>query len=220
MPRRRLALTAEERAALQAAQARSPKVRHWRRYQAVLLRAAGVPVAEVARDLGCTEASVSNWTAAWRDEGVAGVAEGAHPGAARRLDPDAEAALDALLTEGDPQAYGYAATGWTAPLLRTELERRGWRVAERTIRRALHRLGWRWKRPKYVLGRPDPAYAEKKTATVKVASRSLRKPVPAGFQGAEIAGRPQMETVHLGLALLGGVEGRAAGLVRSGRDGR
>jgi transposase len=158
-----LTLSAEERGALEAAQARSPKVRHWRRYQAVLLRAGGVPVAEVARDLGCSEASVSNWTAAWRAEGLAGVAEGVHPGAARRLAPAAELALGTLLAEGDPQAHAYAAANWTVPLLLTELARRGWPSAERTIRRTLHRLGWRWKRPKYVLGRPDPAYAEKKS---------------------------------------------------------
>src|SRR5690348_160555 len=158
-----LTLSEVERNALEAAQAHSPKVRHWRRYQAVLLRAAGVPVAEVARDLGCSEASVSNWTAAWRTEGLAGVAEGVHPGAARRLEPAAEGALGTLLAAGDPQAYGYAAANWPAPLLRTELAKRGWPAAERTIRRTLHRLGWRWKRPKYVLGRPDPAYAEKKS---------------------------------------------------------
>lgn len=158
-----LTVSEEERNALERAQARSPQVRHWRRYQAVLLRATGVPVAAVARNLGCSEASVSNWTAAWQTEGLAGVAEGRHPGAARRLDAAAEVALDALVAEGDPQAYGYAAANWTAPLLRTELGKRGWPAAERTIRRTLHRLGWRWKRPKYVLGRPDPAYAEKKS---------------------------------------------------------
>ena len=32
----------------------------------------------------------------------------------------------------------------------------------RTVRRSLHRLGYRWKRPQYVLGRPDPAYDETK----------------------------------------------------------
>lgn len=159
----RLTLTQEERAALEAAQAQSVKVRHWRRFQAVLLRAEGVPVATVAQTLKCTETSVYNWVAAWRAEGVIGVAEGTHPGKARRLDPEAEALLDTLLTEGDPQAYGYAAAGWTVPLLRTELAKRGWAAAARTIRRLLHRLGWRWKRPKYVLGRPDPAYAEKKS---------------------------------------------------------
>jgi transposase len=156
-------LSEEERAALEAGQARSPRVRHWRRYQAVLLRAQGLFVKDVARALGCTEASVSNWTAAWRREGAAGVAEGVHPGAARRQAPEAEAALHGLLVEGDPQAHGSAATGWTAPLVRNELTKQGWPSAERTIRRALHRLGWRWKRPKYVLGRPDPAYSEKKS---------------------------------------------------------
>jgi transposase len=159
----RLTLTAEERAALHAAQAHSRAVRHWRRFQAVVLRADGMPVATVARTLNCTETSVCNWTAAWRADAVAGVAEGVHPGKARRLAPAAEAALEALLTAGDPQVYGYAATGWTVPLLRTELATRGWEAAERTIRRTLHRLGWRWKRPKFILGRPDPAYAEKKS---------------------------------------------------------
>jgi transposase len=158
-----LTVTEEERAALEARQSQSRRVRHWRRYRAVLLRADGVPVAEVARALGCSEASVYNWTAAWRAEGVAGVAEGKHPGQARRLDEAAEATLEALLVEGDPQAHGYAATGWTALLLRTELAKQGWSAAERTLRRTLHRRGWRWKRPKFVLGRPDPAYAEKKS---------------------------------------------------------
>ena len=158
-----LTLTEDERAALEAAQVQSRRVRHWRRYQAVLLRAQGMWVKDVARALGCSEASVYNWTAAWRAEGAAGVGEGVHPGAARRLAPEAEAALHQLLTAGDPHAAGYAATGWTAPLLRTELAKRGWPAAERTVRRTLHRLGWRWKRPKYVLGRPDPAYAEKKS---------------------------------------------------------
>ena len=158
-----LIVTEEERTALETAQAQRPKVRHWRRYQAVLLRGQGLFVKDVARALGCTEASVYNWTAAWRRGGAAGVAEGVHPGAVRRLAPAAEATLHALLAEGDPQAHGYTATGWTAPLLRTELARRGWPAAERTVRRTLHRLGWRWKRPKYVLGRPDPASAEKKS---------------------------------------------------------
>jgi transposase len=48
------------------------------------------------------------------------------------------------------------------PLLQTELAQAGYHVGARTIRRALHRLGYRWKRPQYVLGRPDPAYAEKR----------------------------------------------------------
>jgi transposase len=157
-----LTLTEAERADLVAAQRRARGVRQWRRSQAVRLRADGMSLAAVAQALGCTQASVCHWTRAWRERGAAGVDEGAHRGAARRLDAAGERALEALLEEGDPQAHGHAATGWTVPLLRTELGKRGWAAGARTIRRALHRLGWRWKRPKYVLGRPDPAYQAKK----------------------------------------------------------
>src|SRR5262249_9132573 len=106
---------------------------------------------------------VCNWTRAWRERGVMGVAEGVHPGAERRLDAEADRALQALLDEANPPAHGYATTNWTAALLRTELAKRGWGASEKTLRRTLHRLGYRWKRPKFVLGRPDPAYAEEKS---------------------------------------------------------
>ncbi|HEU0028553.1 MAG TPA: helix-turn-helix domain-containing protein [Ktedonobacterales bacterium] len=157
------ALTPAERQALTAAQGQSRSVRHWRRYQAILLRADGLTVTQVAQALSCTETSVYNWTAAYRRQGAPGVHEGVHRGAARRLDAAGEMALTRLLQANDPQAHGYRATGWTASLLQTELARRGWRASLHTVRRSLDRLGWRWKRPKYVLGRPDPAYAEKKS---------------------------------------------------------
>ncbi len=156
-------LSAEERRALTVAQRQSRNVRHWRRYQAAVLRAEGVPVRQVAQSLGGTETSVSNWTAAYRRHGVGGVHEGRHAGAVRRLDATGEAVLSTLLQANDPQAHGYRATGWTAPLLQTELAVCGWRASLHTIRRTLQRLGWRWKWPKYVLGRPDPAYLEKKS---------------------------------------------------------
>jgi transposase len=156
-----LAMTAEQRAEVETAQRRSRNVRHWKRYQAVVLRADGMPLALVAQTLGCSRVSVSQWTSAWRAAGVAGVREGTHPGAVRRLDAAGEQRLSELLTS-DPQAAGYAATGWTVPLLQTELAKGGWHASGRTIRRTLHRLGWVWKRPRFVLGRPDPAYQAKK----------------------------------------------------------
>ena len=69
-----LTMTTDQRAALQAAQAQSRTVRHWRRSHAVGLRADGVPVARIARTLNCPETSVHTWVAAWRAQGVAGVA--------------------------------------------------------------------------------------------------------------------------------------------------
>jgi transposase len=164
----RLRVTESQRTALEAAAAAEKRVRRWRRYQAVLLLADGhAPAADghapaaVARTLRCSRASVYAWAAAWRRTGVAGLREGDHGGGRVKLAAAGAAALQDLLS-ADPQAWGHQATGWTVPLLRTELARADCVVGERTIRRALHRLGYRWKRPRYVLGRPDPAYAEKK----------------------------------------------------------
>jgi len=160
-PRMALPLTDQDRNTLEAAAAAEPRVRRWRRYQAVLLVAAGQPPATVAQSLHCSRASVYAWVAAWREAGLVGLQEGAHGGGWRKLDAAGETLVQALLAT-DPQSHGHQATGWTVPLLQGELAHAGYVVGTRTVRRALHRLGYRWKRPQYVLGRPDPAYAEKR----------------------------------------------------------
>lgn len=155
-------MTDADRAALEEALQRTRRVREWRRLQAVRLLADGHEAPEVAQVLGCSASSVYYWADDWREAGLEGLAASPHAGGRpRRLDMAAEATLEQALAD-DPQAHGYAATDWTVPLLRTELAQRGHDLSERTLRRTLHRLGWRWKRPKYVLGRPDPAYAAKK----------------------------------------------------------
>lgn len=155
-------MTDADRAALEEALQRTRGVREWRRLQAVRLLADGREAPEVAQVLGCSASSVYYWAEDWREAGLEGLAASPHAGGRpRRLDMAAEATLEQVLAD-DPQAHGYAATDWTVPLLRTELAQRGHDLSERTLRRTLHRLGWRWKRPKYVLGRPDPAYAAKK----------------------------------------------------------
>ena len=154
-------LTETQRAELNAAAGGARRTRTWKRYQAVLLLAEGEAPGMVAHSLGCSVASIYNWMAVWRRCGVAGLAEGPHRGVVRRLDAAGEARLGALLTS-DPQAHGHRASGWTVALLGTELAAAGYPASARTVRRAVHRLGYRWKRPQYVLGRPDPEYEAKK----------------------------------------------------------
>ncbi len=151
----------DERAALEAGQRPVRRVREWRRLQAVRLLADGQEASAAAQAVGCSVSAVYYWAEAWREQGLAGLAEGPHDGRPRRLDARAEAEVARLLAD-DPQAHGYMATDWTVPLLRTELMQQGHALSERTLRRSLQRLGSRWKRPKYVLGRPDPADAAKK----------------------------------------------------------
>ena len=154
-------VSGEEEAVLAQAAARERRVRRWRRLRAIQLLGRGEPPKTVATMLACSLASVYNWAAAWRAEGLAGLQDPPRPGKPRALDQQAEQLLEAWLAS-DPQGRGYHATGWTVPLLQTELARAGYEVGERTIRRTLKRLGWRWTRPKYVLGRPDPEYEAKK----------------------------------------------------------
>lgn len=154
-------LTASQRTELEAAAAGERRVRVWRRYRAVLLLDDGQPPALVATTLGCSLSSVYGWAAAWRRDGLVGLRGQPHGGGVVPLAARAGAMVERLLGE-DPQARGHRATGWTVPLLRTELATAGYAVSAKTIRRALHQLDYRWQRPKYVLGRPDPAYAEKK----------------------------------------------------------
>lgn len=157
-----LVLTVEDRAALTTALAREKRVRQWRRYQAVLLVGEGRSPEAAAQAVGGSRASVYNWVAAWRREGSAALADAPRPvRGRRRLDAAGEEVVTDLLAS-DPQQHGHHATGWTVPLIHGELTKRGYIISERTTRRTLRRLGWRWKRPKYVLGRPDPQYDEKK----------------------------------------------------------
>lgn len=155
-------LSDEERRALNEALRSTKRLRDWRRLQAVQLLASGREAPDVAETLSCSASSVYYWADDWRSSGLAGLQARPHGGGRpRRFDATADAQLEHLVS-ADPQAYGYAATDWTVPLLRTQLAQQGHAVSERTLRRILHRLGWCWKRPKYVLGRPDPAYEAKK----------------------------------------------------------
>lgn len=159
----KISLEDGERAALEEALGKTGRVREWRRYRAVLLADEGQSARAIAQALCVSEASVTNWVAAWRRDGQGGLQEGVHPGRAPKLDAAGVAWLDTLLTT-DPQERGYALTGWTVPALLAETQAAGYRIGAHTLRRIIWRLGWRWKRPKFVLGRPDPAYAEKKSS--------------------------------------------------------
>jgi hypothetical protein len=105
----RVEMSAEQRAELETAQRQSQHGRDWKRFQAVRLpvrlRAEGMPVVGVGQPLRCSQASGSNWTTAWRAAGVAGVREGLHRGAVRRVDPVGAQRLVEFLSR-DPQAAG------------------------------------------------------------------------------------------------------------------
>ena len=165
-----LSLTKQEAADLAHATSSARQVRQWRRHRAIQLLAEDQSPQQVATVLGCSLASVYNWATAWQQQGHTGLREPKHAGRTPTLDAEALRLLEHWL-ETDPQTLGEQTTGWTVPLLHTRLTQAGYSVSQRTLRRALHRLGWRWKRPKYGLGRPDPAHEEKRGRWSRGSSR-------------------------------------------------
>ena len=55
-------------------------------------------------------------------------------------------------------SLGYAAVGWTAPLLTAHLRRCGAveALSARRLRERLHAAGLAWKRPRYVFSHKEP----------------------------------------------------------------
>ena len=159
----RLNLTAWQRHRLRRQLKETLDARLLRRTLAVLEFDQGRTAADIARMLGVTRQSVYNWVGAYtqghdpralRDE----EGRGRHPS----LDEDDEHLLEALLALS-PQDLGCPHVSWTVPLLQECLEvATGRQVSDDTLRRALHRLDYVWKRPRHDL-EPDPE-REKKTA--------------------------------------------------------
>ena len=131
-----------------------------RRAQVLLWLHDGRSVTAVADLLLVSRQTVYNWVESFRDRTDLDVADrlldaprsGRPATALGIIDPLIDAVID-----GDPRDYGYRATVWTAPLLRRYLEEaRGLVTSGKSVRRAIARLGIRWKRPRHRLGlRPE-----------------------------------------------------------------
>jgi transposase len=149
----------------------------YRRTLALLEVARGRPVAEVAGALRVSRQSVYNWAAAYAAEyDPLALADGDRSGRPTVWTDDLRATLGAALAR-PPDRLGYPAVNWTTALLQEHLGH--WcdrRPGANTIRRELHRLGYVWKRSRYVLD-PDPE-REKKTRH------------PAAGAGPGVAARP------------------------------
>jgi transposase len=159
----RLHLTSWQRSRLRQQLADTHDARLYRRTLAVLEFDQGRSAADIARMLGVTRKAIYDWVAAYTQAlDPAALADEPGRGRPALLDEDDEHLLEAFLALS-PQDLGYPQVSWTVPLLRRALDFiTGRQVSEDTLRRALRRLDYVWKRPRYDL-EPDPE-REKKTA--------------------------------------------------------
>ena len=150
-----LRLTDHDRKHLAALARASRDARETRRALAPLDLAAGEPATRVAHRHRVGRSTVYEWAARWADSD--------RPPDRRPRDADRSGrppatreGVEKALAEVMPTAptdHGYRHPAWTTPLLLAHLRRRGVAASDTTVRRALHRLGYRWKRPRFVLSR-------------------------------------------------------------------
>jgi transposase len=152
-----LGLSSAGRRALEVIVARPRNGRQYRRAQALLWLAEGERATAVAQRLRVHRDTIYAWAMRYRQRGVQRVPtrlmDRTRAGRPRRLAEQVERVLVTVL-ETAPPSQGYRAAQWTTPLLCQYLrEHQGLAVSAVTVRRCLHRLGYRWKRPRYVLAR-------------------------------------------------------------------
>jgi transposase len=160
------------RGALEAIVARPKDVRPYRRAQALLWLDEGERPATVARRLRVHRDTIDAWAARYRQRGPQGVParlmDRARAGRPRRLAERVERVLVTVL-ETAPQSQGYRAAQWTTPVLCQYVrEQQALGVSEVTVRRCLHRLGYRWKRPRYILARRSRYWRQAKGAQARL----------------------------------------------------
>lgn len=144
-----------------------PTVRH--RLAALSAVACGHSVQEVAQWFDVTRQTLHHWMVRWRRSGFCpqSLADVPRPGRPPQWDARLSASVERLL-DHSPRDFGYATGNWTVSLLRQHLASQGPCFSEDTVRRILHRVGFVWKRPRYVL-EPDPE-REKKSLFAKTAA--------------------------------------------------
>lgn len=133
-----------------------PRVRH--RVDGLLLVARGMSVTQAAQSFGCARNSLRRWSQRFLAEGRDGLADRGRRGRPPKLDAAAREVLESALTES-PLDYDYPVTTWTVADLTDLLGRQGWSVHPVTVYRALHALGYRYRRPRHDLTHRQDAEA-------------------------------------------------------------
>ena len=126
------------------------------RAQMILLSARKYTAPDIADLLATSRVTVYTWLDRFDAEGPAGLYDRPRSGRPPEVDETAQQYLVTALDQ-TPEDYGYPATIWTTQLLQALLQRRcALHVCADTVRRTLHALGYRWRRPRWAIERTDP----------------------------------------------------------------
>jgi len=134
------------------------------RARMVLLSARRYSVQDLCEIFEMTDDTIYKWFDRFDEEGPEGLFDQARSGRPPEIDEQAEQEIERLL-QGSPLDEGYAFTTWTVPLMNEHLSGKlGLEVSDETVRRALRRLEFVWRRPRWAIEVEDPRFEERMKA--------------------------------------------------------
>lgn len=150
-----LSLSCQERAILERFTIETSDAKQLRRAQTLLWVARGESISEVAARQMVSEQTIYNWLKRYKARSQL-ILEQRLSDAPRSGRPSkALGVIEPLILEvieEDPRGLGYNASNWTASLLQQYLQRQHKiEVSSRSVRAAIARIDFRWKRPRYAL---------------------------------------------------------------------
>jgi transposase len=124
----------------------------------VLMSSVGRSVQSIAKELGCSPATVDNVRRRYRQQGLAGLVPRKSPGRRSRATPEYRAALRRAV-QTPPSTFGYGFSVWSVARLNEHLKRQTkLSFSEDRLRAILHEAGFSFQRPKHTLkGKRDEA---------------------------------------------------------------
>jgi transposase len=159
-------LTSNERKQLELG-LRSRKAFIVRRCQILLASSRGQRVSTIALTLGCATQTVRNVIRDFHSRGLASLEEGSRrPVTVQPLLDDAKCEQLRALLHNSPRQFRKPTSLWTLELAAEVVFEQGLTskpISHEIIRKALGRLGVKWRRAKNWISSPDPQYALKKS---------------------------------------------------------
>lgn len=126
----------------------------------VLLSDKGWDVKEIAVKLNRNEHTVGSWLKRYVAEGINGLTNKLAPGRPKIKGILVEDELEHILVQS-PREYGYQEEGWTVRLIIDYFSKKQIEVKEDTVRRALQKKGWVYKRFAKSVSKNAPTKEEK-----------------------------------------------------------
>lgn len=126
----------------------------------ILLSDEGCDVKGIAKRLNRHEHTIRSWIRAFIAGGIEGLKNKLPPGRPKIKGSAVEKEIDALLVK-TPREFGYQEEGWTVCILLDYFSKKQLHVKEDTVRRALKKMGWVYKRFAKTVPKNAPSKEEK-----------------------------------------------------------